>query len=161
MPSLGADSIPLCVVHLALLTPTLELIKGLLATRHKRELQSLHFYLRVTDNKVAAVAAELVCTDPHKQWTYRSSFSRSAGSAFCAAAISAQTASHSSSLTAFHVSSSFRDVEWSSLLLSSTLTSFRVHIFDVTAFPLPALRPPFVTVAFCFFRVYLRTLKSK
>ncbi len=132
MPELPVKSIPLSVVRLTLPQPTLEQVKGLLATRHTRDLQNVRFAL-VADSEVAALAAELVCTDPHTQWSYSGSFSGSAGSAFRLAAISAHSASHSSSLTSLDVHSS-PDPEWSRLLVThSTLRSFRVRFSNVTS----------------------------
>jgi hypothetical protein len=142
MSQLRAQSIPLSVVHLSLPQPTLEQVTGLLATRRERELQSVYFGL-VTDSKVAAVAAELVCTDPHKQWTYRGSFSEFMGSAFCVAATHTHTASRCSSLTALDVRSCSRDPEWATLLASSpsSLRSFRLEFSDVINPPLTCVLP--------------------
>ncbi len=132
MPKLRAESIPLSVVHLSLPQPTLEQVKGLLATRHKRELRSVFFRI-VESADTAAVAAELVSTDPLKLWTYRGSFSDDEGTAFCEAVVSSRTATRCNSLTALDLSVALFDpTDWSTLLPAlPELTSFRVHYADV------------------------------
>ncbi len=76
-----------------------ELISGLLATRDKRDLQSVHFN-EIRDADTAALVGELVGTDPHKEWGCVARFpSVAAASAFCRAAMGSASATRTSSLT--------------------------------------------------------------
>jgi hypothetical protein len=152
-PNLRVESIPLSVVHLILSWPTLEQVEGLLSTRHKRDLQSVHF-VRVFDRRVAASAAELVSTDQRKQWSYRGAFIEDVGTAFCRALVSAQSATRCNSLTALNVSVYSSDLfEWPSLLHSfPELRSFQVDCIDV----IHSLNVLLLTVHMCVFRSHLQ-----
>jgi hypothetical protein len=76
-----------------------ELISGLLATRDKRDLQSVHFD-NIEQADVAALVGELVGTDPHKEWECATQFrSIEAASAFCRAAMSTASSTRTCSLT--------------------------------------------------------------
>jgi hypothetical protein len=92
-----ARHIPRSVVYLKIHDVKAEQLQELLTTRDQRALQRVHF-CGISDCKTAALAAELVCTDPKKQWKYSGSFGPRAGSAFCSAAMRAQAASGVSSL---------------------------------------------------------------
>jgi hypothetical protein len=87
------------VVHLALKQPTLEQVTGLIATRNKRELQSVFFHRVVS----VQVAVAMVCTDPLKRWTYRGFLSENVGSVLCTAAVNIQAATRCNSLTVLDV----------------------------------------------------------
>ncbi len=117
------------MVHLAVFAPSADLVSELLATRSKRELQSVRFSL-VIDAKVAALAGELVATDPHKQWKFEGGFDDDTGAAFCGAASrSAQTADgRSSSLTHLRVEVEEQDRASFAALLAATPA---LHRFDV------------------------------
>jgi hypothetical protein len=83
---LEGPSIPLSVARLELGGATPELLKHLIATRNTRALQSLR--LDLTDSpETAALAAELVSTDPAKEWTFECKLSADAASAICDAPV--------------------------------------------------------------------------
>ncbi len=122
------------MVHLAVFAPSADLVSELLATRSKRELQSVIFDF-VNDAKVAALAGELVATDPHKQWKFEGGF-HNTGAAFCGAASrSAQRADgRSSSLTHLRVEVQKQDRDSFATLLAATpaLHRFDVRLQEVT-----------------------------
>jgi hypothetical protein len=138
MTELPAKFIPPSVVHLTLEQPTLEQVKELLATRDNRDLQSVNF-VKVADQKVAAVAAELVCTDRHKLWKYDGSLEGAASTAFCQAATKAYTSSHFSSLTDLNATAPgdpLTSLLYARLLLNvRSLRSFRLNLEDVRIWP--------------------------
>ncbi len=84
---LPARAVPHSVVRLKLSHVTPGLVAGLLATRNTRDLQSVEFGL-IGDAKTAALAAELVSTDPGKRWKFQGEFKKGAAAAFCSAAAS-------------------------------------------------------------------------
>jgi hypothetical protein len=94
---ISARAIPHSVVRLTKGSPTAELVSGLLATRSQRALQTVDFG-RIGGSKTAALVAELVSTDPSKQWRLSASFGEKAASAFCSAVTAAYHSSHRSSL---------------------------------------------------------------
>jgi hypothetical protein len=76
-----------------------ELISGLLATRDKRDLQSVYFD-NLEQADVAALVGELVGTDPHKEWECVAQFPLvEAASAFCRSAMRSASSTRTSSLT--------------------------------------------------------------
>ncbi len=83
---LEGPSIPLSVARLELSRATPELLKHLIATRTTRALQSLRFNL-IDSPETAALAAELVSTDPAKEWTFECELGADAASAFCDAPV--------------------------------------------------------------------------
>jgi hypothetical protein len=83
---LDGPSIPLSVARLELSRATPELLKHLIATRSSRALQSVKIFV-IDKPETAALAAELVSTDPAKEWTYQSELEADAASAFCRAAV--------------------------------------------------------------------------
>ncbi len=94
-----AHLIPHSVVHFQSNSVTRELISGLLATRSKRNLQSLHVH-EINETDVAALVGELVGTDPDKEWKcVLGRPSVDATSVFCRAAMSSPSAARPSSLT--------------------------------------------------------------
>jgi hypothetical protein len=82
---LEGPSIPLSVARLELSRATPELLKHLIATRTTRALQSLRFRL-IDSPETAALAAELVSTDPAKEWTFKCELGADAAPALCDAA---------------------------------------------------------------------------
>jgi hypothetical protein len=80
--------LPRSLVRLTTSDPTEKVVTELLATRSGRELRSLRFG-RIDDPKLAALVAELVSTDPNKQWTFDGDFEGAAADAFCDAVIAA------------------------------------------------------------------------
>jgi hypothetical protein len=104
-------------------------VSRLLVTRIKRDLQSVDFG-RISDTKAAVCAAELVSTDPHKQWTFKAHLAEAVGSAFFDVAMNCF--SGRSSLTDLDVVVSATDLSGPIDLLSAvpTLTSFVVHLTD-------------------------------
>ncbi len=93
--------IPLSVARLELSRATPELLERLIATRTTRALQSV--VIDVIDKpEIAALAAELVSTDPAKEWTYQGRLEADASSAFCQAAMRG-VSNRSSSLTDLRV----------------------------------------------------------
>ncbi len=123
------------MVHLAVRAPSADLVSELLATRSKRELQSVRFHF-VNDAKVAALAGELVATDPHKQWQFEGAFVDHTGGAFCGAVSrSVQTADgRTSSLTHLIVEVEKKDQASFAALLAAApaLHRFDVRLSEVT-----------------------------
>ncbi len=86
------------MVHFESTVVTHELVSGLLATRAKRDLRSVHFDM-IEQAAVAALVGELVGTDPDNEWTCAVALlSVAAASAFCRAVVSASS-TRTSSLT--------------------------------------------------------------
>ncbi len=84
----GAQHLPRSLLHLDAHV-TEELVSELLATRSERELQSLSLGM-IDEPGLAALVAELVSTDPSKQWTLDASFDDDdAADAFCDGVIAA------------------------------------------------------------------------
>jgi hypothetical protein len=83
---LDGPSIPLSVARLELSGATPELLKHLIATRTTRALQSVVIGL-IDKPESAALAAELVTTDPAKEWTYEGELGADAAPAFCQTAV--------------------------------------------------------------------------
>jgi hypothetical protein len=137
----SAQCIPNSVVQLQVGTISADSVKHLVATRSKRDLQSVTFG-RIEDCTVAALIAELVSTDPHKQWSLDARLAEQAAVALCDAALkAAQSASLTSSLTAIHVNVPPEAHEgFGSLLLAlPLLRSFFVSSVMVSHFLLPLL----------------------
>jgi hypothetical protein len=121
--------IPHSVVRLNLNHVTPEFVAGLLATRSARALQTVKF-ATIDDCKTAALVAELVSTDPTKQWRLSCDFAKKACVAFCGAATAAHTASQASSLTALRVATDSRAHPFAELLAAvPTITSFDFYLF--------------------------------
>ncbi len=99
------------MVHFESSRVTREQISGLLATRDKRDLQSVHFG-DIERADVAALGGELVGTDPHKEWECVAQFlSVEAASAFCRAAVSSASSTRTSSLTKIAATLAFTTLE--------------------------------------------------
>ncbi len=132
-----AKFIPFSVVRLCMPHPTREQVAELLATRSQRALQSVQFEM-VDDAKVAALVAELVCTDRHKQWAYRGKFADGAGDGFCQMAIDSYNSNHFCSL--LDLEAGFRYPEFSAfarlLCTIPTLHSCQMNYCDVRPHPL-------------------------
>ncbi len=111
---------------------TLELVRELLTTRDKRELQSVAFG-RIESSEIAAFAGELVGTDRKKEWTYKGTFAPEAGSAFCIAAMQNDITSRRCSLTDLNVAAALEDQSTfvSLLSASSFIRSFIVARHEV------------------------------
>jgi hypothetical protein len=84
----AAQHLPRSLVHL-IAPATGELVTELLVTRSERALQNLCLLDVIDDPKLAAFVAELVSTDPNKQWTVDLLFADSAADAFCDGVIAA------------------------------------------------------------------------
>ncbi len=128
---LTASDIPLSVVNFEFNRVTAGMIAELLATRSKRDLQRVNFS-RISHSKVAALVAELVCTDPDKQWTLEVEFGETAAAvAFANAATDGArpAAALPSSLTDLNVLTNFDRVDLFASLLSATprMTRFEVR----------------------------------
>jgi hypothetical protein len=122
--------IPHSVVRLSLTHVTSEFVAGLLATRSTRVLQTVKF-ATIDDCTTAALVAELVSTDPAKQWRLSCGFAKKAGVAFCGAATAAHTASQASSLTALRVATDSQTYPFAELLAAvPTITSIVIACTD-------------------------------
>ncbi len=123
------------MVHLAVFAPSTDLLSELLATRSKRELQSVKFS-SVSDAKVAALAGELVATDPYKQWKFEAIFEDDTGAAFCGAAShrarTADADGRSSSLTHLRAEVGEQDRASFAALLAATPALHRFDVHEVT-----------------------------
>jgi hypothetical protein len=121
------------VVHFESAVVTRELISGLLATRDKRDLQSVHFG-DIGQADVAALAGELVGTDPHKEWECVARFpSVEAASAFCRAAMSSPNSTRTSSLAKIIATTAYTTLEGQAAFAALFAVHSGLRHFDVLA----------------------------
>ncbi len=114
------------MVRLSLRRAETELVAGLLATRSTRALQSVDFGF-ILDEDCAALAGELVSTDPIKQWRLKCQFSSRSVEAFCKAAVAAHIRFRPSSLVELRVSSKGNLPSFGALLAAvPTITHFEL-----------------------------------
>ncbi len=135
MHELSGSLIPHSVVHLSVECAPLELVSELLATRSSRDLQSVDLGI-ISDSKAAALAGELVSTDPHKQWKCTVTLLGDTATSFSQAAIGHSQTSARSSLTDLNVTTGVAG--WSPLIavLCATpgLTNFELRRSMVNGF---------------------------
>ncbi len=153
---LTAGDIPLSVVYFEFNQVTAGMIAELLATRGKRDLQRVNFF-RISDSKVAASLAELVCTDPDKQWTLEAVFDGTAAVAFADAATASgqPTLALPSSLTDLYASMDSHPQVFASLLSATPrMTRFVVHNDQIQCSGYDTSLAASLTACSCFFVVH-------
>ncbi len=124
--------IPYGVIDLSVPSLTPEQAQELLASRDKRELQSL-WCQNVKDQRTAMVLAELVSTDRKKRWSLSTKGFAGAGAAFCSAVMGFHATNHFCSLTDLSCNSVTTDALMFARLFAAvpTLTAFKIRAYEV------------------------------